>query len=283
MLRILTDSTSDIPNELAKQLNIEIFHLEVRFSETEVYRDGVDLSAEEFYRKLPQYAQLPSTSQISPAEFKSYFKEIKENGDEAVGIFISSELSGTCQSAAIAKQMLDADNIYVVDSRTVTFSLGLLVLQAVKLRDQGCSAKEICEKIEEMKQHLRLYAMVDTLKYLKKGGRISAVTAVAGEALGIKPIISTIGGRVELVGKSRGRAGAFDWIVRQMEKDLPQENSPTAFGHSDAPEFMEEFLQLFPDAMKENAMFGPLGCAVGTYAGPGAVGIAYFQKEKLEV
>ena len=165
--------------------------------------------------------------------------------DEIVGIFISGAMSGTCQSALIARDMVDGeDRIHVVDSRTVTFALGLLVEVAATLRDQGLSAKELAAKLEELAGRLRLLAVVDTLKYLKMGGRISTASAVVGALLNINPIITIENGLVEGIGKARGRKAAFQWIAKRMEKEAPDLSLPVSFGHTNAPEAMAECVQV---------------------------------------
>lgn len=277
MVHIITDSTSDLSAEQAQQLGVDVFPLPVHFGE-ECYLDGVEISSAQFYERLAQAEQLPTTSQVNPDTFARSFHDYVEAGDTVVGIFLSSKLSGTCQSAMIARSMVDEEKIFVVDSRTVTFGLGLMVIEAVKLRDQGRSAAEIAARLEELSHKVRLLAMVDTLKYLKMGGRISAATAAVGGLLGINPIIAVgESGTVEAVGKARGRKAAFRWIAARLEQEPADPTRGVAFGHSNAPEVMEACISCLADQLDgEVVLRSKIGAVVGTHAGPGAAGVAYF-------
>ena len=280
MIRIITDSTSDLAPQRARELGVEVLPLSVHFGE-EVYRDGVDMTAAQFYEKLAGAEALPTTSQINPDVFSDVFQRYVEAGDEVLGIFLSSDLSGTYQSAVIAQDMVGSDRVRVVDSRTVTFALGLLVEQACVLRDQGVGLSELTERITALAGRTRVVAAIDTLKYLKMGGRISATTAVVGGLLGISPIIAVQGGKVESIGKARGRKAAFAWIKEELDRRPADLTLPVAFGHSNAPQAMEENMAFFADwaAQAPFMTTGAIGCVVGTHAGPGATGLAYFEAE----
>ena len=279
MVRIITDSTSDLLPQRRQELGIDVLPLSVHFGE-ESFQDGVDITNQGFYERLSQAETLPTTSQVNPEDFAALFQRYVDQGDQVVGIFISSDLSGTCQSAAIARDMVDGGEIHVIDSRSVTFALGLLVEQAAAFRDQGLSAAEIAERITQLTGRLRLLAVVDTLKYLKMGGRISAATAVVGGILGISPIIAVRDGKVEAVGKARGRKAALQWMAKRMEQEPPAAGLPVSFGHSNAPKAMEECIAFFVPQLGSPQYFtGDIGAVVGTHAGPGAAGIAYFAAE----
>lgn len=279
MVRILTDSTCDLSLKRREALGVEVAPLSVHFGEAS-YRDGVDLNNGEFYARLRQAETLPTTAQVNPEDFAVRFRKHRENGDEVVGIFISSLLSGTCQSANIARDMVDEDHIFVVDSGTVTFALGLLVERAAVLRDEGLGAKEIAAEVEKLSKRVRFYAVVETLKYLKMGGRISAATAVVGGMLGITPILNIRDGVVEAAGKSRGRKGAYQWMEKRMNAEPVDLSLPVAFGHSDAPAVMAECEAYFLERSHGmDVRESDIGAVVGTHAGPGCAGIAYFVKE----
>ena len=188
MVRIITDGTSDLSAQRAAELGIDVMPMRVFFG-PESFLDGVDITREEFFRRLASSEELPTTSQLNPDDFLELFQRYTDQGDQVVGIFISSQLSGTCQSACIARGMVESGEIHIVDSRTVTFALALLVEEAARMRDQGLSAAEIAAGVEALAQRTKLLAIVDTLTYLKKGGRISAATAAVGGLLGIKPIV----------------------------------------------------------------------------------------------
>lgn len=201
-VRIIVDSASDLTKERADALNLDYMPLKTIFGETE-YLDGVTISHKEFYEKLIECGTIPTTSQVSPHDFEAKFKEVKEAGDTAVVICLSSLLSGTYQSAHIALDGYE-DCITLVDSLNVCLGEQILVLYAVKLRDEGLSAKEIAEKLEEKKKDVCVLAVFDTLEYLKQGGRISKTAAWAGNILSIKPVIAIEKGEVAILGKARG-------------------------------------------------------------------------------
>ena len=280
MVRIITDSTSDISQEQAREMNIDVVPLTVLFGE-EGFLDGVEISIEEFYRRLEQAETLPTTAQVPPDTFIELFQRYVDAGDQVVALFISSEMSGTCQSAFIAREAVDPDNIFVLDSRTVTFGLGLMVREAVAMRDKGLPAAEIYAQLEELSHRVYLLAAVNTLKYLKMGGRISAPAAVVGGMLGISPVISVWNGIVHSVGKSRGRKNAFQWIAKRIREEEPVDpDHMVIFGHSNAPDALAECREAFAGLTPglENAQESPIGAVVGTHVGPGAAGMAYFKK-----
>ncbi len=281
MIRIVTDSTSDISSQRARQLGVEIIPLTVLFGEEDTYRDGVDITNREFYERLSRAETLPTTAQVPPETFIHRFERLVAEGDQVLGIFISSAMSGTYQSACIARDIVDGENIAVVDSQTVTFALGLLVETACILRDQGLSLEELSGRLEELSKRVRLLAVVDTLKYLKMGGRISGATAMVGGILGITPIISIENGLVVSVGKSRGRKPGFQFIEKWIDEKEPMDTSlPVSFGHSNAPEAMEACMAYFaPKTAGAQLCPSDIGAVVGTHVGPGATGLAYFVKK----
>ena len=279
MIRILTDSTSDISLSRAAQLGVEVLPLTVLFGE-ESFRDGIDITSEEFYDRLSKVDTLPTTAQIPPETFIDAFQRLTADGSQVLGLFISSEMSGTYQSAMIARSIVGEEKITIVDTHTVTFALGLLVETACLLRDQGLSLPELAAELEKLVPRCRLLAVVDTLRYLKMGGRISGVTAVVGGILGISPIIFIENGLVISVGKSRGRKAGFQFIRKWLdEKEAIDTSLPVAFGHTNAPAAMEECMAFFQDKT-EGAQLCPsnIGSVVGTHVGPGAAGLAYFVK-----
>ena len=279
MVRILTDSTSELSAARQAELGVEVAPLTVHFGE-ETFRDGVDITNHAFYDRLRRAEALPVTAQVNPEEFVNRFRAHVEAGDEVVGIFLSSLLSGTFQSASIARDIVDETHIFVVDSGAVTFGLGLLVEYAVMLRDQGRSAARIAAEVQAISGRVRLLAVVDTLKYLKMGGRISGATAVVGGLLGICPIITIENGLVEGIGKARGRKAAFQWIAKRMEKEAPDLSLPVSFGHTNAPEAMAECQAFFADTIGGATVHtSNIGSVVGTHVGPGATGIVYFRAE----
>ena len=198
MIRILTDSASDILPAEAEQLGVTVIPLNVTLEDGTVLRDGVDMTPTVYYGVMARCHKLPTTSQPSPELFQRFFLEAAAAGDEVVGIFLSHALSGTCQCARLAADMANVDNVLFVDSENVCLGESLLVRLAVQLRDAGKTAGQIAATLEHAKEHLHLVAVIDDLKYLRKGGRLPAAVAVAGGMLGIKPLITIKEGKVEL-------------------------------------------------------------------------------------
>lgn len=274
-IRIITDSTSDISLDRQEELGITIVPLSVLFGEEE-YVDGVDLSKSEFYRMLAQSPKLPTTAQVSPEQFIQIFEQFSYPEDQVIGIFIASKMSGTYQSAVIAKNMLNEQNIFLIDSENVTLGLAAMVHEAIRLRDAGKTAGEIYEHLNDIKPKIRLLASIDTLKYLKMGGRLSASSAVIGSVLQIKPVITIIDGEIKVIEKARGQKAAFSYIINQITSKPPQPDTIPVFGGSDCPELSAQL----EEAVKNSVPFSKtehidIGTVVGTHTGPGCVGIAY--------
>ena len=277
-VRIVTDSTCDLSAEEVKRLGVDIIPLKVLFGETE-YIDGVDLTAPQFYKMLAQQQELPKTSQVPPQTFLQLCAQCLRAEDEVVILTISSTLSGTYQSALMAKEQLGSDKIHVVDSRQVTASLAILVRYAARLRDEGRSAEQIAAALERKREKARLYAVVDTLKYLRMGGRLSATVAVAGSVLGIKPILSVKDGSLAMEGKARGFATACERVSHIFLADDVDRRMPMCFVHSDAPDKARMLQKLCREEIKgREELTVEVGPVVGTHAGPGCAGVAYFVK-----
>ena len=211
--RIIVDSTADLFTELKSR--VDVVPLTVHFGEEE-YLDGVTIDHKTFYEKLIESDVLPTTSQTTPDSFIKEFQKIKENGDSAVVITISSKLSGTYQSAVIAAE--DFDNIYIVDSGSAAIGSGILAERALKLADDGMNAREIAELLNEEKEKIVIIALFDTLEYLKKGGRISKTAAFAGSVLNIKPVLSVIDGEITVLGKARGSKNGNNMLIQQINQ-----------------------------------------------------------------
>ncbi|MGM9532802.1 DegV family protein [Intestinibacter sp.] len=278
MIRIITDSSSDITREEAQRLGVELVALHVSFGE-ESFLDGVNITHDEFYKRLEEAEELPKTSQMNPAGFVEVFEKFIDNGDEIVGIFLSSKLSGTYQSAVIASQMIETDKIHIVDSKNASLGLAVLVREAVKLRDAGKTAEEITSEIEELVKRVKLVAVMDTLKYLKMGGRLSATSALVGGVLGITPVISVIDGGVEVLAKTRGHKKSIKFMVDYMQENTPDQNYCVDFGYTRIIKNLDDFkasckpnFELGEEATRE------IGAVIGTHVGPGAFGVAYIGK-----
>lgn len=281
-VRIITDSGCDIVPEVAGEWNVEILPIKTRFGEEE-YLDGVTMSHEAFFEKLIESEKMPTTSQVPPFEYEAKYEEIKAAGDTAVCITLSSKLSGCYQSANIALEDY-ADIITVVDSNNVCVGQRILVELAVKLRDEGKSAPEIATELNEAKKHIRLIALLDTLEYLKKGGRISATAAMAGSLLSIKPVIAIEDGEVAVLGKARGSRNGNN-MLKEMVKNAGGINfgMPLCLaysGLSDAllQKYMADSKELY-DMPAEELPVSSIGCAIGTHIGPGAIAVAFYQNK----
>jgi DegV family protein with EDD domain len=277
-IRIITDSTCDLSREDQARLGISVVPLTVHFPDAS-YLDGLEITSEEFYLKLDKSETLPTTSQVSPQAFTEIFKEALDAGDDVVGIFISSEISGTYQSACMAKEALASDRVYIIDSRVATMSLALLVSEAVKARDAGSTAAEIAEHVTQLTKKVRFLAAINTLKYLRKGGRISATTAIIGETLGMKPIVSMIEGKIFNVGKARGMPAAIKEMLKKISKDMPDLRYGVTFCISSTPEIKDKAIALFKNTLNlKEWLVCNIGSVIGTYAGRGVVGFAYIAK-----
>lgn len=277
-VKFIIDSASDVLPSEAAALDVTHLPLKVFFGETE-YADAVNLTHQEFYEKLMASEVLPTTSQITPAEFADAYESLTANGDSVVVITISSRLSGTYQSAVIAAEDYE-DRVFVVDSLSATIGERLLLLRGIAMRDQGMDAQAIARALDEEKKHIRVYARLDTLEYLKKGGRISAATAVVGGLLNIKPIIAVEDGLVSSLGKARG-AKQGDALLRGLVEKAGGINTGKPFclvysGTTDEQvrKFAAESAELWADA---DAAIASVGCVIGTHVGPGAVGVAFFE------
>lgn len=278
-IRIITDSTSDISIKQANQMNISIVPLKVIFEDKE-YKEGVDISIDGFYEKLVKAERLPTTSQPSPDDFLEYFNKGKAAGDSMIVLLISAKLSGTYQSAMIAKEMANYEDIYIIDSATTASALRILVEQALKLRDEEMKVNEIVSRLMDLKERLMLFAMVDTLEFLHKGGRLSKSSTILGTLLKFKPVISVKDGVLVVVGKERGTNKAIGRIIEAIEENGEiDRNYPVYLGYT----AQDDQCRLLRDKLKENYKLGgmnmyPVGCVVGTHAGPGACVITYVKK-----
>ncbi len=277
-VRIITDSSCDHPFSIQKDWNIEIIPFRVFFGDEE-YIDGQNLTRQKFYEMMKTTQELPKTAQITPVEFEEIFRPYVEAGDEIGVLPISKEMSGTYNSALIAKEMFPDAPIYVVDTINVTFALALIVDLAVRARDEGLDAKAIYDRINALKERVRLYAVIGDLKYLRLGGRLSSAGAVVGTLLGIKPIICIRDGKVIGIDKARGLKAGYQTVLNYAKKDGIDTDYPVYFGHSDFPEALEELQMLARDQLEKGEMLScDIGPIVGTHAGPGAVGLAFIAK-----
>lgn len=280
-IRIVTDSASDILPSEAKALGIYVVPLTVHFGGKE-FVDGVDLGHGEFYEKLIESDELPTTSQVAPAAFRKIFEELTAAGNTVITITISSKLSGTYQSACIAAEEFD-NRVFVLDSLSATVGQRLLVLNCLDYCRQGYSAQEIVDKLNAEQSKICVLALLNTLEYLKKGGRISSTVAFAGGILSIKPVVSVDDGAVALVGKARGSKNANN-LLRKLIEDVGGVDFSKHFGlfYSGTSDLLlQKFIADSADLWEGKVSSLPistLGAVIGTHAGPDAIGLAFFRK-----
>ena len=281
MVKIIIDSGSDITEKEAKELGIGFLPIEVRFGDEE-YLDGVDLTAETFFDKLESSNEFPKTSQINPFRFEECFAKETLDGSEVVMITLSSKISGTYQSALEGAKNFK-DKVFVVDSLNATAGERILGLYALQLASRGLSAKEIKDELDKAKLNIKVFAVIDTLEYLKKGGRISAASAMIGTMLSIKPIIGVIGGEIKVISKAMGTKKSYLTLNSNIEKDSSIDFSmPLGFIYSGkdlSP--LENYKLTIPNILEQannNIPAYSLGSTIGAHIGSGAVGIAYFSK-----
>ncbi len=276
--RIIVDSTADLMPEYKSR--VSVVPLTVHFGEEE-YIDGVTIDHKTFYEKLIESDVLPSTSQATPDAFMKEFNKAKEAGEAAVVITLASKFSGTYQSAMIAAA--EYEDIYVVDSASAAMGSGILVELAFRLLDEGKPAEEIAAILEEEKKKIVIVALVDTLEYLKKGGRVSKTVAFAGTVLNIKPVLSVVDGEINMLGKARGSKMGNNLLVQEIDKAGGIDFSkPVLLGYSGISDallqkYIEDSRYIWEGNLKE-VRYTTVGSVIGTHAGPGAVVVAFFKK-----
>ena len=278
MLRIVVDSTADMPEELKRQFTV--VPLNVSFGD-DLYIDGVTIDHKMFYEKLASSSKLPTTSQPSPDAYARVFEEAKLSGDTLVVLCVSSGISGTYQSAMIAAQDYP-ENVYVVDTLHVANGFGVLAEYALQLAKEGRSAQEIADAVEAEREHVQLYALLDTLEYLQKGGRVSKTAAFAGTLLSLKPIVCMKDGKLGMLGKARGMKQGQQLLMKEMLATDIDFDKPVLMGYTgQTDDLLQKFLDVSASLWGKSGKAVrcvPLCPVVGTHAGPGAVVAAFFKK-----
>lgn len=278
-VKIIVDSTADMPEERKRRCHV--VPLTVHFGEEE-YVDGVTIGHKEFYEKLVECDVLPTTSQATPAAFEEVFAKVMEAGDTAVVITLAAELSGTYQSAVIAATD-HPEQIFVVDSRSVAIGTGILAELALQLADTGMGASEIAQELIAQRDKIQVVALLDTLEYLKRGGRISKSVAFAGSLLSIKPVAAVRDGQIQLLGKARGSKQGNNLLVQEIQKTGGVDfDKPLLLGYTGLSDvllrkYVEDSKTLW-ETNTDQLRTTPIGSVIGTHAGPGAVAVAFFCK-----
>lgn len=277
-VKIIVDSTTDLLPSIREQ--VTVVPLTVCFGQEE-FTDGVTITHEQFYEKLVECDVLPTTSQASPAAFIRVLSETLAPGDSALILTLSSELSGTYQSAVIAAG--EFEEVFVVDSSSVAIGTGILTEYALECVKKGMSAKEIAEEIERKKKDVCVIAMLDTLEYLKKGGRISSTAAFAGGILNIKPVVNIENGRINILGKARGSKQGNNLLIQEIQKAGGIDfKLPILLGYTGLTDVLlqkdiKDSRLLWEDAA-ESLRYTSIGSVVGTHTGPGVIAAAFFRK-----
>ena len=277
MIRILVDTSSDYTVEEIKANGMELAPLHITIGEKD-YRDGYDLSKDKFYELLTSNEEFPKTSQPTPQDFVDIFEDVEEKGDELICILLSSKLSGTFQSATLAKNIVEYDNIHLVDSLGATHMIRIMADHAQELAAAGKSVQEIVAVLEEMKSKIKVLAVVDTLEYLCKGGRVSKATAAIGEMAKVKPMITVAEGEVAVIGKSLGKNKAIGNLLKALEECEVDDRFPIYSVSTLGVENCEAFEKRLNDAGYQFKERLQVGATIGTHVGPGVFGMIFVQK-----
>ena len=274
-IRILTDSGSDICAPFPE--NLTVIPLTIHFGPEE-YRDGETIDHKTFYEKLTSGSELPTTSLIPPGEFEQAYKKAQDAGETVIAIVLSSKLSGTYQSAALAAEGFD--HVYVVDSLNATLGEQILVKYALQLVERGMSAADIAAELERAKSHVNLMGLPDTLEYLHRGGRVSKTVAVLGGALNIKPVLRLVDGVVVMIGKARGSKNGNNYLIQEVNKSGVDFSKPLCLGYTGlSDELLQRYIadsrQLW-EGKVDTLPISTVGATIGTHVGPGAIVVAFF-------
>ncbi len=271
---IVTDSTADLPQGLAEKLEITVVPLTVHFGDEE-FKDWVDLDSDSFYGKLKASHIMPRTSQPSPADFEAAYKRLAEGGDSIISLHISAQLSGTYQSAVIARSMMEGSDIEVIDSKVASMALGIVAIEAARAAKEGKTKEEIMSVIYEQLGKVRVFFGVDTLEYLQKNGRIGKAAALLGGLLSVKPLLTLKDGGIIPKEKVRGRAKMVGRLVDIIAEEFGSDvKGKAVIMHGDA---LDEALKL-KEKIDEKYNFGEviissLGAVIGTHTGPGVLAV----------
>ena len=277
-IRILTDSGSDICAPFPE--NLTVIPLTIHFGPEE-YRDGETIDHKTFYEKLTSGSELPTTSLIPPGEFEQAYKKAQDAGETVIAIVLSSKLSGTYQSAALAAEGFD--HVYVVDSLNATLGEQILVKYALQLVERGMSAADIAAELERAKSHANLMGLPDTLEYLHRGGRVSKAVAVLGGALSIKPVLRLVDGVVVMIGKARGSKNGNNYLIQEVNKSGVDFSKPLCLGYTGlSDELLQRYIadsrQLW-EGKVDTLPISTVGATIGTHVGPGAIVVAFFDNQ----
>lgn len=281
MIQIITDSASDITIAEANELGVHIVPINIEFPDGTCPQETLE-DFELFYKRLADCDELPTTSQPSPDVYLKIFEEAKSNNDDVLVLTLSSGLSGILSAVNIAKELCDYERIFVLDSHQAIGGQRILTEQAIKLRNLGYDVEAIIPELEQLRDRITVNGMIDTLTYLRKGGRIPPSLAAVGNTLRIKPIIILEEKVIKMMGKAMGREAGKKLVYKRFEAHLPDDNYPFYFLYTSNRElgiqFMEETIELYPFLEKLNPRLVPVNGVIGTHIGTNGVGFAYVMK-----
>lgn len=277
MIRFLVDTSSDYTVEEAKEKGMDIIPIHITFGDKD-YKDGYDLSKDHFYELLLASEEVPKTAQPAPQDFVDIFEKAQEEGDDLICLLLSSKLSGTYQTAMLAKSIVGYEKIHIVDTLAATHMLRLMADYGLELRDGGKTAEQIVEAIDEMKSKIKVLAVVDTLEYLCKGGRVSRASAAIGEMARVKPMITVAEGEVTVVGKSIGKNKAMGNLLKAFHECEVDERFPVYTVSTWETENCDAFEKRFKEEGHRFKERLQLGATIGTHIGPGVFGVIFVQK-----
>lgn len=277
-IKFIVDAGSDLTQAQAQALGVTLIPMTIRFGEEE-FRSGVDITNEEFYDKLATAKVLPTTSQPTPYDYEQVYQQVKDAGDEAIVLCVSSALSGTYQSASIAAAEY-ADCIYVIDTKAVSIAQKILLDYAISLKKHGANAKEIASELEKKKKDVCAYGAVDTLEYLIKGGRLSKAAGAVGSMLGIRPVLHLTNGELAVAGKARGTKAAITLTHNLVSEVGVDYSMPVGIGYTgNDSSVVDPYLNASNSVWKGHEIpVYNVGSTVGTHTGPGLFIVAFFKK-----
>ena len=275
-IKIITDSCLDLPEEIIKNNDIEVLPVLINFGEKS-YIDREEINLEKMLEKINEENILPTTAQITPSRFEAYFKKYLNEGYKVVAILMSSNMSGTYNSACIAKEMLESDDITIIDTNVISSAQGLLVLKACELREKGYSSKQIKEEIEILSSKMNASVCFESLENLVRGGRISKTAGIIGTALGLKVIIGFEDGKMGAKDKVRGNKKVIKKIISDYEISNPDRNEPVVLIELESPEIKAELKKYLEENNIKYIETTP-GCAVGIHSGTKVCGLFYLSK-----
>jgi DegV family protein with EDD domain len=277
---VVTDSTANIPAELIKASSIKVLPLQVIWN-GQILKDGIDIQPEEFYKRLATEKNLPSTSQVTPEEFKMVYSTLLEEGYDIISIHISSKLSGTMDSSIQAKRALKSSQIELIDSYSTSMAMGFQVLSASRLAEMGASLEECKTVAFDAIKHSGVYFAVNTLEFLHRGGRIGGAAAFMGHVLNLKPLLELRDGKIEAVEKVRTMSKTIDRLLDLVEAKVDHKKGPIrlcvvhADARAEAEELLSRAIKRFPSELVSDALISTVSPVLGTHTGPGALGLAY--------